>query len=194
LTSSFQDIPSSAGPGFFQTNSQRHAELGSDIAAAGLTGGGPGTPGSAGLDQYLFETKPTVLRRLASLLCDRVPPSTDRLAACGTGGVIVAAALSLESGIPFVLVDGRPEGDFQLAEGLITGECHPGERALLVEDVVADGSASLFAAGLVRAAGMTTERVLAVIDREEGAEQALRETGLRLDSLFTLAGLVQEPR
>jgi orotate phosphoribosyltransferase len=189
LTSQPHDIPSSAGPDFFQTYSQRRAELRSDIVAAGLVRGGP----DYRLDQYLFGTKPTVLRRLASLLCERIPAGIDRLAGCGTGAVIVATALSLESGIPFVVVHQRPQGAGADAAGTrVAGEYHPGERALLVEDVVAAGAETVAAAGDIRAEGMGLDSVLAVVDGERGAAEAFRAAGLSLDALFAGARLIQE--
>lgn len=190
MKSQLQDIPGSAGPDFFQTNSQRLAELLSDIVAVGLV---MGTPGDYHLDQHLFETKPTVLRRLASLLCERIPAGIDRLASSGADAVIVATALSLESGIPFVVVHQRPHGACADAAGArLAGEYHPGERALLVEAVVASGAETVAAAGEIRAERMTVECVLAVIDREQGAADAFRAAGLSLDPLFTGGRLVQE--
>jgi orotate phosphoribosyltransferase len=193
LTPQLHDIPGSAGPDFFQSNSQRRSELGSDIAAAGLIPRGPGTAGGYQLDQYLFETKPTVLRRLASLLCERVPAGIDRLAGSGTGAVVVATALSLESGIPFVVVHERPQQAGADAAGpCVTGECHRGERVLLVEAVVEAGVETVAAAGEIRAGGLCVDSVLAVVDRELGAADAFRAAGLSLDALFSGAHLVQE--
>ena len=55
-------------------------------------------------DKYLFETKPNLLRRVASFLAELVPQGTDRLAGPELGGVALATAVSLDLGLPFVIV------------------------------------------------------------------------------------------
>src|SRR5690606_10649258 len=120
-----------------QTPAERRDELARDVVAAAYLRGAfvlsSGQPSSYYIDKYLFATKPTVLRRLASLLAERVP-DVDRLAGPELGSVPITAALSLETGVPFVIV--RKERKAYGTSAGIEGELHQGERVLLVEDVV----------------------------------------------------------
>src|SRR6478672_7872691 len=59
------------------------------------------------LDKYRFETQPDVLKALGKMLAERVTPDIDRLAGPELGAVALAAAASIESGKPFVLVRNR---------------------------------------------------------------------------------------
>jgi orotate phosphoribosyltransferase len=138
------------------------------------------------LDKYLFETRPAILRRLARFLAGLVPAGTERLAAPALGAVALGAALSLELGIPLVIV--RPDAD-RGADRAVEGELYPGERVAIVEDVVSSGGRALRAATLVRAAGGRVARVLAVVDRQEGGSALLAEHAIEYTHLFTAAEL-----
>lgn len=175
------------GVAAFQDDDERRAELARDIVSAGYLRGdfvlSSGERSSYYFDKYLFETKPTVLRRLAALLTDLVPGDVDRLAGPELGAVAITAALSLETGLPFVIVRRAPKG--YGTDRAIEGELHAGERILLVEDVVSTGGQAVRAARQVEAAGASVARILAVIDREQGASRAIAAAGYRLDALFT---------
>jgi orotate phosphoribosyltransferase len=60
---------------------------------------------------------------------------------------------------------------------LIEGPYQPGDRVVVVEDVITTGGSALRAAEAVRAAGGTVVGVLAVVDREEGGREAIEEAG-----------------
>src|SRR5947199_4057846 len=62
------------------------------------------------LDKYLFETQPDILRELAKLYTQRLPPGIDRLAGPELGAIALAAATSMEAGKPFVIVRNQKKG------------------------------------------------------------------------------------
>jgi len=173
-----------------QTPAERRDELARDVVAAAYLRGAfvlsSGQPSSYYIDKYLFATKPTVLRRLASLLAERVP-DVDRLAGPELGSVPITAALSLETGVPFVIV--RKERKAYGTSAGIEGELHQGERVLLVEDVVSTAAQALTAASKLTAAGASVAGVLAVVDREQGGAEAVTAAGLSFDALFRLSEL-----
>ena len=74
------------------------------------------------------------------------------------GSIPLAVALSLTSGIPYVMV--RKERKDHGTGGLIEGDLKPGERVLVVEDVVTSAGSSAEAVGLLRAAGAKVDYVL----------------------------------
>src|SRR5579864_3727428 len=85
--------------------------LGRDLVAAAVLRGDfllrSGQRSSYYIDKYLFTTQPDLLRRLSSALADLVPSAVDRLAGPALGAVPLVTALSLQTGLPFVIV--RPE-------------------------------------------------------------------------------------
>ncbi len=165
----------------FQTDEQRRAELRADLVAAAW-----GTRGEF-IDADRFLTKPTVLRRLASILASRVPADVDRLVGQEPRSAVLAAALALETGLPLVVVR-APEpssGD----EPRCHGEIHPGERVLVVEGVVGTGGSAEQAARAAQRTGATVAGVLAAVDRGDGAGTRLEAARIDLDVLFEAAEL-----
>lgn len=165
---------------------RRLSELGQDLVHAAFLRGSfvlrSGRTSGYYFDKYLFETKPSILRRLAVFLAELVPPGIDRIAGPELGAVPLATALSLEIGLPFVIVK---KGQKAYATGnQVEGELYPSERVLLIEDVVTTGSQAIESGAILRRAGAVLTDVLVVVDREEGAEQALAAEGYHLRALF----------
>jgi len=139
------------------------------------------------IDKYEFETRPALLRTLARELAGMLPEDTDRLAGVELGGVPLAVAVSLESGLPFVIVRKGRKG-----HGLdrpVEGEVRPGEHVALIEDVATTGGAACEAARTLMEAGAARVTVLVVVDRQEGAEESFRQAGLPYRALFTRESL-----
>ena len=61
-----------------------------------------------------------------------------------------------------------------------------GSKVTVLEDVVSTGGSSLKAVSKIREAGYNVERVVSIVDRQEGGEEALEKEGLQLISLYTL--------
>ncbi|HFC49558.1 MAG TPA: orotate phosphoribosyltransferase, partial [Thermofilum sp.] len=73
---------------------------------------------------------------------------------------------------------------------IIEGDFKPGAKVLVVDDVATTGGSILRAVNALRSAGLVVEHALVVVDRLEGAEEALSRVGVRLFSLVTLKDLV----
>lgn len=163
-------------------------ELASDVVSAAYLRGdfvlSSGARSSFYFDKYLFETKPTILRRTVSFLAELVPNRVERLAGPELGAVSLAAALSLETGIPFVIV--RKQSKSYGTSALVEGELHRGEQVLIVEDVISTAAEALRAARQVEQTGATVCGILAVIDREQGGAANISEAGYPFSALFRL--------
>jgi orotate phosphoribosyltransferase len=143
------------------------------------------------LDKYRFSTRPDLLRALGAAIASAVrehEPGAVRLAAPELGAVPLAAAASLESGLPFVIV--RNEAKAYGTGNRIEGPFEAGELVCLVEDVVTAGGAALEAVEALREAGLHVSTAVCVVDREEGGADALARAAVRLRPL-TLASHVR---
>jgi orotate phosphoribosyltransferase len=137
------------------------------------------------LDKYRFETRPDLLTALGEHVAAAVAehePDAVRLAAPALGAVVVAAAASLSSGLPFVIV--RDAAKEYGTANRIEGAFEPGERVCLLEDVVTSGGAAIEALDALREAGLACRIAVCVVDREEGGADALARRGARLVPLF----------
>ena len=137
------------------------------------------------LDKYRFETRPELLEPIAARLADLVAehePEAHRLAGPELGAVALAAATSLSSGLPFLIV--RKEAKGYGTDNRLEGAFEPRERVCLVEDVVTSGGAAVTAIEALRAAGLECRTAVCVLDREEGGVDELARHGVRLRALF----------
>jgi orotate phosphoribosyltransferase len=144
------------------------------------------------LDKYRFETQPELLRALGEELARAVgeaEPDAMRIAGPELGAVALAAAASLASGIPFLIVRGaaKTHGTANRIEGVF----EPGERVCLVEDVVTSGGAALEAVAALREAGLECRTAVCVVDREEGGVDELARRAVRLWPLFRASELLE---
>jgi orotate phosphoribosyltransferase len=147
------------------------------------------------LDKYRFETRPELLGALGDLIADAVrehEPEAARLAGPELGAVALAAAASLASGLPFLIVR-KSAKDYGTANRL-EGVFEVGERVCLVEDVVTSAGAAIEAVEALREAGLEVGTAVCVVDREEGGEDALAEKGVRLQALFRASELLNAPK
>lgn len=165
------------------------AELAHDIVSAAHLRGdfvmSSGEHSDYYFDKYLFLTKPTILRRLTDQLSTRIPGAVDRLVGAEGGGASLATALSLTTGLPFVIIR-TDAGD---RRRMVLGELHAGERVLVLTDVVDSGSQALATVATVTEVGASVAGVLSVIDRGAGGPEALAAGGHHYDPLFTVADL-----
>jgi orotate phosphoribosyltransferase len=143
-------------------------------------------------DKYRAVTRPDLLRPLGEAIAAAVAehePEAVRLAAPELGAVPLAAAASLASGLPFVIVRGEAKG--YGTANRIEGAFEPGECVCLVEDVVTSGGAALEAIQALREAGLRVSNAVCVVDREEGGADALARQGVRLRPLYRAGSLLE---
>ncbi len=139
------------------------------------------------LDKYLFETQPDILKALSEMFAAYVKPTTTLIAGAELGGVALAAAAAMASGKPFVIIRNAKKdyGTSKPYEGKLTD----GDSVLLVEDIATTGGQVLEAAKLIISIGAKVERIVAVIDRQEGARENIQAAGYAFEALFTKADL-----
>lgn len=143
------------------------------------------------LDKYRFETQPDVLRALGEMFAARVGTHVNRIAGAELGAVPLAAATAMACGKPYVIVRNQRKdyGTSKLVEGVL----NTGETVLLVEDVLTTGGQVLEAAATLAQAGAKVDRIVAVIDRLEGAGENIRRVGYTYEALFTVHDLGIRP-
>jgi orotate phosphoribosyltransferase len=144
------------------------------------------------LDKYRFETRPELLwplgEQLAALVAEHEPDAV-RIAAPELGAVVLGAAASLASRLPFLIVRKQAK-DYGTANRL-EGAFEEGERVCLIEDVVTSGGEAISALEALREAGLECRTVICVVDREEGGADELARRAARLVALFRAGEFAQ---
>ena len=72
----------------------------------------------------------------------------------------------------------------------IEGAWEPGERVVVIEDLITSGGSTIQTADTLRAAGLVVEDVIVLIDREQGGVEKLGAAGIRTHSVFRLRPLL----
>ncbi len=143
------------------------------------------------LDKYRFETRPDILGALGERIAAEVrrhASDAARLAGPELGAVALAAAGSLASGLPFLIV--RKEAKDYGTAKRVEGAYAEGELVCLVEDVVTSGGALLESVAALREAGLVVRTAVCVVDREEGGAEALERESVDLRPLFRAGDLI----
>lgn len=138
-------------------------------------------------DKYAFETRPKLLNAIAESMAKMLNSDVSRIAGMELGGVPLATALSLKTGLPFVIVRKAKKG--YGIDRSIEGDLTPGEKVVIVEDIATTGAQALLAAKTIEEAGAKVSGIVYVVDREEGAREGVESKGYRFDALFTKSGL-----
>jgi orotate phosphoribosyltransferase len=140
------------------------------------------------VDKYVFETDPRCLRLIAAAFADRI--DDERLAGVALGAVPLVAATAVETDRPYVIV--RKQAKEYGTGNRIEGEFEAGEEVVVLEDIATTGQSAIDAVEALREAGAVVERVLVVVDREEGARENLAEHDIELESLLTASELLAD--
>lgn len=134
-------------------------------------------------DKYRFEAQPHLLMAIAEQMAPLIPPETEILAGLEMGGIPIATALSLKTGIPQVLVrkEAKEYGTCQFAEGIDV----KGRRLCVIEDVITTGGQVHISSQDLRRLGAIVEDVICVIYRGEEPLENFKAHGLKARALFT---------
>jgi orotate phosphoribosyltransferase len=138
-------------------------------------------------DKYLFESNPRLLNEIADEMIKLIPKDTEILAGLEMGGIPIATAISLKTGIPVVFVRKKAKdyGTCKLAEGINVQD----RKVCIVEDVVTTGGQIIISSKDLLSYGAKLQTVLCVIERDIKGREALAAEGLELNSLFTMQEL-----
>ncbi|MCX8205504.1 MAG: orotate phosphoribosyltransferase [Candidatus Nezhaarchaeota archaeon] len=136
------------------------------------------------IDMRVIPSHPQMFDRLCDIYCRVIAEEVegfDRVAGVPTAGVPFATlvAYKLKKPLIYVRKQQKLHGQLKMVEGVLS----PGDRVLLVDDLVSTGDSALKTIKAVREAGGEVKDVVVLVDREQGAEPLLAKEGVRLHAL-----------
>ncbi len=113
----------------------------------------------------------------------------DRIAGIPYAGLPLGVAASVAGGIPMIYA--RKEAKEYGTAKLIEGTFQPGERVLVIDDIITDGASKIEAIEPLESAGLIVRDVLVILDREQGGAKLLADADYTLHSLGTLSKVLE---
>ena len=135
------------------------------------------------LDKYLFETQPDILQALGVEFAGYVSSDVTLIAGAELGGVALAAAAAMETGKRWIIIRNSKKdyGTGKMVEGVLNAD----DVVLLVEDIATTGGQVVEAAKIITDAGAKVKKIVAVIDRKQGAGENISAAGFSFESIIT---------
>jgi orotate phosphoribosyltransferase len=132
---------------------------------------------------------------IGRLLLSMLPEQTQAVAGLTLGADPLVTAVSVVSAyehrpLPALII--RKEAKGHGTQAYIEGPSLPeGAEVVVLEDVVTTGKSAMLAVQRLREAGYTVERVIALVDREQGGTQFYQSNGLQFQALFSIRDIQQ---
>jgi orotate phosphoribosyltransferase len=132
---------------------------------------------------------PAAMPLIGGLVFTRVRGAVDAVGGLTMGADPIACAVAYHSelaGAPIAAFSVRKETKSHGMQRLVEGAVKDGARIAVLEDVVTSGGSTLQAIANCRAEGFAVERVVALVDREEGGMAKVAEAvgAERVSALF----------
>ncbi len=146
------------------------------------------------IDLKRIPSYPNGMNKVVSIYEDLVKnevgsDSFDRISGIPVAGMSFASVLSYKLSKPFLYI--RESTEIHGREKKVEGILSPGDRVLLVDDVVTSGKSIIEAAGVVRGEGGMVTDALVLVDREEGGVERLERAGVKLHSFVRMSEMAQ---
>ena len=144
----------------------------------------------------LLISSPAVLQRTAEVMLEEVRALQsmrhphmaryDLIAGVPFGGLHLATAYSLRSGIPMIYLYPASNGEGTIVEGTY----ERGQTVLIIDDLITGGRSIVQTAERLAAEDLFVDNALALIDRQQGGTERLKPDGINLVSILTLESML----
>jgi len=156
---------------------------------------------SGKMSNYYVNCKMTTLNAEATLLIGRIFYEKVRLLGItAIGGLTqgadpIAVATAMTSGMEgkginaFVV---RKVAKEHGLKKLIEGDVHPGDKVVVVDDVITTGQSTIDAIDRARNEGLQVVKAVVLVDRQEGGRENIEKKGLQVEAIFTINDLMEK--
>lgn len=163
------------------------------IRRESLLEGGTFTLASGGTTSLFFDMKKTMLDpEGANLISDAILDVLEGEEVDYVGGIAMGAVPIVSIVVQKSFTRGRPVRGFFVrkdvkdhgTQKLIDGHFADNSKVILFDDVTTTGGSVLIAVNAARQRGCTVDKVITIVDRQEGAQENLAREGIELVALF----------
>ena len=146
------------------------------------------------VDLRLIPSFPHEFRTLIKYLQKDISESVgldnfDSIVSVPTGGLVMASALATETVKPLIYVRSKPK-DYGTSK-MVEGKIHKGMKSLMIDDVATTGGSVVNALRSLKEAEVNVTDAFVIVNRMEGADEALKEQGVKLHSILNVMQITQ---
>ena len=140
------------------------------------------------IDIKKASTNPHILKKIAEAMAENVE-GYNVIAGMELGAVPLAVALSLETGLPYVIIrkEKREHGTGKQIEG---GDVK-GKKVIIVEDVTTSGGSVIKSVNILRENKAIVDKVIVVVDRESGTKEKLQQLDINFIPLLSISDILK---
>ena len=138
------------------------------------------------IDLRKIISKPQVFHQVLNAYAKILKNLTfDRIAGIPYGSLPTATGLSLSLHHPMIFP--RKEVKAHGTRRLIEGNFHPGEKVVVVDDILISGKSAMEGAAKLQSAGLKVEDIVVFLDHEGGVKERLNQNGYRAHSVLSIS-------
>ncbi|OXA46719.1 uridine 5'-monophosphate synthase [Folsomia candida] len=144
-------------------------------------------------DLRVIVSYPEILKTVSDLVGEEVArhkaaENVDLICGVPYTALPVASLVSVTQGVPMVLK--RKEQKTYGTGNLVEGSFSPGDRCILIEDVVTSGGSVVETADALRHIGLKVDHAIVILDRCQGADFHLARNGVGFTALIRMEQLL----
>lgn len=139
------------------------------------------------VDLRVCVSHPQLLHNIAAAIVDNIRDNEiagDLLCGVPYTALPIATCVSMTTAIPMIMK--RKEAKSYGTKQIIEGNYRPGQKCIIIEDIVSSGSSVLETAQALSLAGIVVTDAIVFLDREQGGLQNLQDWNIKLHSIFKI--------
>ncbi len=113
----------------------------------------------------------------------------DSIVSVPTGGLVIASALAIETVKPLIYVRSKPK-EYGTSKS-VEGKIQDGMKVLMIDDVATTGGSVVNAIKSLRETNIRVTDAYVIVNRMEGADEALKEQGVSMHSILNIMQITQ---
>ena len=138
------------------------------------------------VDLRLVPSYPHQFRKMVKYLQNEIIKDVgldkfDSLVSVPTGGLVIASALAIETVKPLIYVRSKPK-DYGTSKS-VEGKIQEGMKVVMIDDVATTGGSVVNGIKSLKEEKIKVEDAYVIVNRMEGADEALEEEGVTLHSI-----------
>ncbi|MBA0908129.1 MAG: orotate phosphoribosyltransferase [Nitrosarchaeum sp.] len=146
------------------------------------------------VDLRLLPSYPHQFRNMIKYLQNNIIESIgldsfNSLVSVPTGGLIIASALAIEIVKPLIYVRSKTK-DYGTSKS-VEGQIYDGMKVVMIDDVATTGGSVINAIKSLKEANITIHDAYVIVNRMEGADEALKDVGVKLHSITNVMQITQ---